>query len=93
MDHLPHFWDKKKYLKKHIGPVTHNNTWAFNTMLSFRKTNEPIPRKLPHRKTKGEKDGRTDGQTIIHRTLPATFRGPIKEGKSCKTLDSAVDIL
>ena len=37
------------------------------------KINEPIPRKL----TDKQKDGRTDGQTVSYRTLPATVGGPI----------------
>ena len=54
--------------------VTHNYIWAPNTMLSFRKTNEPIPRKLTDRR----KDGRKEGGTLFYRTLPAEAGGPIK---------------
>ena len=64
----------QKYFFKKPGSVTHNNTWAPNTMLSVRKkTNEPIPRKRLERKTEGQKDG----QTLIHRTLLTTAGGPI----------------
>ena len=37
-------------------------------------TNEPILRKVPDRRT----DERTEKQTLIHRTLPNLFGGPIK---------------
>ena len=37
-----------------------------------KKTNEPISRKLIRT------DGRTDGQTLFHRTLPAEAGGPIR---------------
>ena len=50
----------KIFFSKNLA-VTHNTTWASNTMLSSRKkTNEPNPKK-----TAGQKDG----QTLIHRTL------------------------
>ena len=52
-----------------------NTTWTSNIILSFRKTNEPIPRKPLEGRMEGQKDGRTDGQTLIYRTLPATARG------------------
>ena len=54
--------------------VTHNYIWAPNTMLSFRKTNEPILRKLTDRL----KDGRKDKETLFYRTLPAKAGCPIK---------------
>ena len=46
---FPHFGGKYIIFKK-SGSVTHNATWASNTMLSSRKTKEPFPRKLPERK-------------------------------------------
>ena len=51
---------------------------APNTIQSFKKkTNKPIPRKLPERRTERWKDAQMKGQTLIHRTLPATAGGPI----------------
>ena len=48
-------------------------------MLSFRKNNEPILRKL---QADGRMDGRTEGrmdrQTLFYRTLLAEAGGPIK---------------
>ena len=44
------------------------------------KTSEPIPRKLPGRRTEGHKDRRT----LIHRTLPAMAEG---FKKSCNLID------
>ena len=41
-------------------------------MLSFRKTNEQIPRKL----TDKRKDERKDRHTLFFRTLPAEGSGP-----------------
>ena len=38
------------------------------------KTSDTSPRKCPDRRTKGQKDG----QTLFHKTLPATARGPRK---------------
>ena len=65
MAHFLNFWDRH-FFKKKSGPAT----------LSFKRNNELIPRKLPDKKTEGQKDGRTDGKTLIHRTLPATTEGP-----------------
>ena len=64
---------------KKSGSVTHNYIWAPNTMLSFRKTIEPILRKLMDRLKDGWKDGwkdgrkgrGTDGRSLFYRTLPA----------------------
>ena len=56
--------------------VMYSTTWTSNIILSFRKTNEPTPRKLLEGRMEGQKDRRTDGQTLIYRTLPATARGP-----------------
>ena len=35
----------------------------------------------------GQKDGRTDGQTLFYRTLPATAEGPIKKAIYIVTSD------
>ena len=49
----------------------HNNTKASNTMLSFRK--KLMTRYQINFQTKIPKDG----QTLIHKNLPVTARGPI----------------
>ena len=61
----PHLWpifgpfspflEQKLKKQKKSGSVTHH-TRASNAMLSFKKANEPIPRKLPDRK-----NGSTEG--------------------------------
>ena len=45
--------NKNKFIIfKKSGSVMHNTTWALNTKLSSKKkTKEPIPRKLPKRRT------------------------------------------
>ena len=43
---------------------------------NLEKTNDTIPRKRPDRMTEGWKDGWKDGQTLFHRTLPATAGCP-----------------
>ena len=53
--------------------------WLLTQYEVSEKTNDPIPRKLPERRT----GGRTEIQTLIHRTLPATARGPKKRKKKC----------
>ena len=74
--HFPHFGGKNFFFQKirlfhaqyHMGlPLT--PCWVSE------KTNEPIPRK--------HLDGKTDGQTLIHRTLPSTAGGP-KRNKGVK---------
>ena len=56
--HFPHFGGKRIFLKK-SSPVTHNKTWAINTMLSFRK-------KLIHQSQENfRKDGRMDRPYFI----------------------------
>ena len=57
--------------------VTNSYIWAPITMLSLKKTNEPILRKYTDRR----KDGRKDRQTLFYRTLPAEAGGPIKKRK------------
>ena len=54
--HFPDFLDKIFFKKS--GSVTHNNTWASNTMLSFRK--KLISQSQENFQTEGRKDGRTD---------------------------------
>ena len=68
--HFPNFWDNLK--KKKPSSVSHNNTLASNTMLSFRK------------KTERWKDRKTD---LIHRTLPATARGSKNQNKTAPRPD------
>ena len=41
----------------------HNPAREPNTILSFRKTNGPIPRKLPHRWKGGRRGRQKDGET------------------------------
>ena len=73
----PYFWSifpifvAKIFFSKNPA-VTHNSTWASNTMLSFRKKLRVNPKK-----NSGKEDGRTDGQTLIYRTLPARAAGSI----------------
>ena len=45
-------------------------------MLSFRRKKLPKNFGKMNRITEGGKEGRTDGQTLIHRTLSATAGGP-----------------
>ena len=41
------------------------------------ETNNPIPRKLPECREGGWTDGRSEGQTLIHKILLAMAGGPI----------------
>ena len=69
---LGHFWSflpDGDFFSPKTPSVTHNYIWAPNTILSFKKTNKPIPRKRT--------DRRTDGQTLLYRTLPAEARSPV----------------
>ena len=53
-------------------------------MQSFRKKQLANPKKTSGQiesRMAGEKDGRTDRQTLIHRTLPETAGGPAKTFK------------
>ena len=52
--------------------LSHTIYGSLTQCIFSEKTNEPIPRKLTDRR----KDGRMDGQTLFHRTLPA--EGPIR---------------
>ena len=72
----PYFGPFSQFLgqlkKKKNSSVSHNNTLASNTMLSFRK------------KTERWKDRKTD---LIHRTLPATARGSKNQNKTAPRPD------
>ena len=71
--HFPNFWDKKI--------IQENPTLSHTTLAPYKnleKTNDAIPRKRLDRRTDGRTDGWKDRQTLFHRTLPATARGPIK---------------
>ena len=70
--HFPNFWDKK--IIQENPTVTHNSS----TIKNLEKTNDAIPRKRRDRKTDGRTDGWKDRQTLFHRTLLATARGPKK---------------
>ena len=52
--------------------LSHTIYGSLTQCIFSEKNNEPIPRKLTDRR----KDGRMDGQTLFHRTLPA--EGPIR---------------
>ena len=66
--HFPHFWEKKTFFKKlALSRTSHGLLTPYQNL---EKANEPIPRKLA--------DGRMDGQTLLHRTLPAIAGGPEK---------------
>ena len=62
------------------GGFCYTNTIVSVTLTQYKvseKTNEQIPRKLLERTTNRWKDNRgSEGQTLIHRTLPAIARGP-----------------
>ena len=77
----PYFWPifgpfskflGKKYFLENLADM-HNFIWISSTMPKFRKTNNKIPRKY----MAGRTDIRFDRQTLFHRTLLATARGPI----------------
>ena len=73
MAHFPHFWGKNFFFSKHPAlshTTPHGPLRPSNTLWVSEKTNEQITRKLPGR--------RMEGQTLIHRTLPAMDRDPIK---------------
>ena len=60
-----HFY--KKYFLKKI-QLCHNTIWSPKTILSSRKTKEPIPRKFSERK-----------KDLIYRTHLTMVGGPIRE--------------
>ena len=73
MAHFPHFWGKNFFFSKHPAlshTTPHGPLRPSNTLWVSEKTNKQITRKLPGR--------RMEGQTLIHRTLPAMDRDPIK---------------
>ena len=74
--HFLNFGDKNIFSGK-SGSITHNLMWNSSTMPKFGKNNYTIPRKHPDRRSEGQKDG----QTLFHRTLPATAGGPIAKIK------------
>ena len=72
LTHFPNFWDN--FFRKIRFSCTTIHRPLTPCWVS-EKTNQPIPRKLPNGRTEGQKDG----QTPIHRTLPATARDPISD--------------
>ena len=74
---------QRRFFPKKSSSVTHNLTLVLDTMLSFKKTNGPNPRKLPDRRrnktTDRRMERRKDGPTQIHRTLPTTTVYPVNE--------------
>ena len=77
---FPIFWAKRFFFKNPDLPHTTRQEPLTPCWVS-EKTNEPIQRKLLDRRAEGWKDrktkGRTDGRTLIHKTLPATAGGSI----------------
>ena len=61
-----HYWsfllerDFSKKLGQKNRAVMHISIWALTTYKVSEKTNEPIPRKLPERRTDRRMEGRTD---------------------------------
>ena len=65
------FWGQKFFFQKtHLSLTTSYRFLA--SCQNLEKTNDTIPRKHPDR----WKDGWKDGQTLIHRTIPANATGP-----------------
>ena len=62
-----------KIFSKILGSVTHISIWVPNMIQSFRKIWW-----VNSKKTAGKKEGHTEGQTLIHRTLLTKARGPKK---------------
>ena len=68
---------KKIFLENPALP--HTTSYGFQAPCqNLDKVNDIIQRKRPDRRTKGQKDGRKDGETLFYRTLPATAGGPLK---------------
>ena len=62
LDHFPHFWGKiPPPPQKKSSSVTHNTTWASNTMLSFRK--KLMNQSQENFQTEGRKGRRMEGRT------------------------------
>ena len=75
---FPIFWAKNFFLEN----LALSRTTSYGFLVScqnLEKTNNTIPRKRLDRRTEGQKDGRKDRQTLLHRTLPANAGGPIKK--------------
>ena len=70
-------------------------TWGFfrkNPALSHTTLYEPLTQEFKKKKQSRENlwtDGRTDGQALFYRTLPAETGGPIKDGTLIKSIKSA----
>ena len=64
------FWSKKIIFSKNSAPSRKTPQGLLTTSWVLEKHNQPIPRKL--------QDRRTDGWTLIHKTLPVKVGGPIK---------------
>ena len=73
---FPNFWGKKFFLEN---PALSCTTGFLVSCQNLEKTNDTIPRKRLDRRAEGQKDGRKDRQTLLHRTLPANAGGPIKK--------------
>ena len=78
--HFPHFGGKKKLSWK----IWLSRTTSYGFLApcqNFKKVNDTIQRKCPDRWKDGQKDRRTDGQTLFYRNLPATAGGPTSKNK------------
>ena len=74
---MAHFWSlfptsgAKNFFLENL-TVTHNFIGFLAPCQNLERTNDAIPQKHPDRR----KDGQKDRQTLFHRTLSATARGP-----------------
>ena len=66
-----HFFPKGDFSKKKQ-TLSHISPYRPLTPYKVLKKNKPISRKLSERKADGQTKGRTEGQALIDRTLPAT---------------------
>ena len=72
LDHFQSFLPKENFSKKNV--LSHTSTYGplIPYKVSEKANDEAIPRKLLDRR----QDKQMNGQMLIQRTLPATFRGP-----------------
>ena len=82
---LAHYWTifpifgaKKFFLENQ--PLSRTTSYGFLAPCqNLEKTNDTIPRKRPDKWKDGRTEGRKDGQTLFHRTLPTTAGGPTRQ--------------
>ena len=70
------FWGAKKILLENSALSCTTSYGFLAPCQNLEKTNDKIPRKHPDRWKDRQKDRRKDGQSLFHRTLPATARCP-----------------